>query len=362
MATPKEVLWELDPPTVGKHIVLKEYLKAWLPILGMHGDRLVFIDAFAGPGKYKGAEDGSPIIALKTAAAHSAVHRFRDLRFLFVEEDVDRAKHLEGEIAKLRGTLPANVNASVHAGSFAEVVGGLLASLRAEGRSLAPTLLMIDPFGVKGVPLTVLEEFLRHPRTELLISFMAESMRRFATTDEFEPHLDLLYGNADWRACRTDGKKMEALFEETLRNVGAKYVLRFRVKDGDRHIYTLFFATKHPLGCDKMKQAMWKAAPDGSFHYEPSAAAMANYQLQFFDLDQQSMMKTILTTFADHGALSIEDVLEWARGDQTLHHSGQVKSALRQLEKLGRLRVLDAPPKRRRGDFPDGTLFEVLAS
>lgn len=358
MATPKELLWELDPPTVGKHIVLKEYLKAWLPILGMQG-RLVFIDGFAGPGKYKGGEDGSPIIALQTAATHSSVHRFRDLRFLFVEEDVDRAKHLDGEIAKLRGTLPASFHATVHAGSFADVVGGLLKSLRAEGRSLAPTLLMIDPFGVKGVPHTVLEEFLRHSKTELLISFMAESMRRFATTDEFEPHLDLLYGKADWRACRSDGKKLEGLFEETLRKVGAKYVLRFRVKHGDRHIYTLFFATKHPLGCDKMKQAMWKAAPDGSFRYEPSAAAVAQQQLQFFSLDQQSMMKAIVDVFAV-GAIRIEDVKKWSQGDQTLHHSGQFKGALRQLEKAGRLRILEAPPKRRRGDFPDGTRFEVL--
>ena len=50
MAVPRQVVWELEPHTRGKHIILREYFKAWLPILGMRGERLVFIDGFAGPG------------------------------------------------------------------------------------------------------------------------------------------------------------------------------------------------------------------------------------------------------------------------------------------------------------------------
>lgn len=44
-------LWDMEPHTHGKHIVLRAYLNAWLPILGMTQGRILFIDAFAGPGQ-----------------------------------------------------------------------------------------------------------------------------------------------------------------------------------------------------------------------------------------------------------------------------------------------------------------------
>lgn len=49
---PKTTLWPLEPHTVGKHEVLRNYLKAWLPIMLSSNDRVLFIDAFAGPGRY----------------------------------------------------------------------------------------------------------------------------------------------------------------------------------------------------------------------------------------------------------------------------------------------------------------------
>ena len=60
MATPKDTLWELDPHTLGKHLVLRAYLDAWLPVMGSWQGRLLFIDGFAGPGEYEGGEEGSP--------------------------------------------------------------------------------------------------------------------------------------------------------------------------------------------------------------------------------------------------------------------------------------------------------------
>ena len=68
---PKDTVWERDPHTEGKHLVLRHYLNAWLPILGSWNGRIVFLDGFAGPGEYKGGEDGSPIVALKAFAEHA---------------------------------------------------------------------------------------------------------------------------------------------------------------------------------------------------------------------------------------------------------------------------------------------------
>ena len=57
---PLDTLWELDPHTLGKHLVLRAYLDAWLPVMGSWQGRLLFIDGFAGPGEYEGGEEGSP--------------------------------------------------------------------------------------------------------------------------------------------------------------------------------------------------------------------------------------------------------------------------------------------------------------
>src|SRR5207248_1377177 len=79
-------LWPLGEHTPGKHLVLRNYLNAWLPILGMTQDRIVFIDGFAGPGEYSGGEPGSPIIALRALKEHVAKGKFTaEVKFVFVE-------------------------------------------------------------------------------------------------------------------------------------------------------------------------------------------------------------------------------------------------------------------------------------
>jgi three-Cys-motif partner protein len=66
MAKPTETLWEIEPHTKAKHEILRRYLGAWFPILGSKIPKIVYIDGFCGPGRYKGGEEGSPIIAIRT--------------------------------------------------------------------------------------------------------------------------------------------------------------------------------------------------------------------------------------------------------------------------------------------------------
>ena len=60
-------VWPAEPHTLAKHAILKEYLKAWMPILSRQsarvhapGREVLFVDGFAGPGRYSGGEPGSP--------------------------------------------------------------------------------------------------------------------------------------------------------------------------------------------------------------------------------------------------------------------------------------------------------------
>jgi len=73
MAAPRTTIWEMQPHTRAKHAILRQYLQAWISILTQGGfPNILYIDGFAGPGRYAGGEDGSPIIAIKSALEHAA--------------------------------------------------------------------------------------------------------------------------------------------------------------------------------------------------------------------------------------------------------------------------------------------------
>ena|SRR5438094_3570688 len=109
MASPKKTLWPLEPHTRGKHLVLKFYLDAWLPILGTRSGRILFIDGFAGPGEYSGGEAGSPMIALNAFTTHTARSKIEaEVVFFFIEKDADRAAHLKKLVAERGRGCPEN--------------------------------------------------------------------------------------------------------------------------------------------------------------------------------------------------------------------------------------------------------------
>jgi three-Cys-motif partner protein len=95
VTAPIKTVWPLEAHTRAKHEILRRYLEAWSAILSFGGfPTIAYVDGFAGPGVYDGGEDGSPIIALKSALIHQAKIK-TELRFLFIEKDEGRATRLE---------------------------------------------------------------------------------------------------------------------------------------------------------------------------------------------------------------------------------------------------------------------------
>ena len=90
---PRTTKWPLEPHTLGKHLVLENYLQAWLPIMTKWNERVLFIDAFAGPGEYERGERGSPVIALQALIEHRALKQMRnEIVFLFIEKIKARSR------------------------------------------------------------------------------------------------------------------------------------------------------------------------------------------------------------------------------------------------------------------------------
>lgn len=278
MSGPKQTLWAIEPHTQAKHEILQRYLHAWLPIISAYNSRVVFIDGFAGPGEYSGGEEGSPILAMRALIEHAHAHAIRStVSFIFFESDAKRAAHLEGAISPFRAKLPSGSTASVHHGEFSPLLTGVLDQIGVSGRQLAPSLVFIDPFGVSGVPMELVRRVMATPSCEVLINFMVGYAHRFITAPEFEPHLNIIFGTHSW----LDGRSMNGhervdflrrmyLHELQRKDVGgsARYARAFSMLDRkNQPIYDLVFATNHPVGIDRMKDALWKIDKNGGGRY-----------------------------------------------------------------------------------------------
>src|SRR5579862_5733128 len=193
VAVPKDTIWAIEPHTSAKHQILRKYLDAWLLILGTYNKRVVYVDGFAGPGRYTGGEPGSPIVALEAALTHQAKLP-SELVFLFIEKENDRADHLEGEIAKLK--LTSSFKVEVERGTFADKLGKMLDTLDSTSSQIAPTFALIDPFGFSGIPYALIQRLLSKNKCEVLVTVMVDSINRWLThpVETIRAHITETFG------------------------------------------------------------------------------------------------------------------------------------------------------------------------
>jgi three-Cys-motif partner protein len=190
--------WDCPPHTKAKHQMLSRYLGGWYPILSSWNGRVVFLDGFAGRGRYNDGSEGSPLIALRTLLDHQffARMRHREFVFLFIEANYQNAQSLEYEIDAFkaaRAPWPDSVKAYVINEKFDVTANSMLGTLREQKKNLAPTFAFVDPFGYSGLPMDVLAELLSYPHAEVFVNFMVGHVQRFIRRDGQENAMRSLF-------------------------------------------------------------------------------------------------------------------------------------------------------------------------
>ncbi len=366
MSLPKDTLWKLNPHTKGKHLVLRNYLQAWFPILASVNKRITFIDGFAGPGEYQDNEPGSPLIALNTLREHGHLEKIgAEIRFIFIEAKSDRAEHLGKLIDTLRPELPKNVFVDVYHAEFSDQLQSMFRYLDeqelGQDKQFAPTFLMIDPFGVKGVPMSVVTKLLAFRSCEVYVSLMYEAINRHLNTPEYEEHMDELFGFPEWRKANefpvSNARRsyIHDLYRDRLKSAGARYVTHFKLYEGNRHVYSIFFGTNHLKGCERMKQAIWKVVPFGNFAFREGDSGLGLFGNE---PNTEPLQEQLRNHFGLESPVRIETLLDFMRSDATQFHPGHLKSkTLRPMEAAGKLEIVNSKPSRRKFTYPDGTMI-----
>jgi three-Cys-motif partner protein len=355
LAEIKETVWPIEPHTKAKHQILEEYLKAWFPILSRWQGRVLYLDGFAGPGIYSGGEEGSPIIALRTALTHTQASRFREIVFLFIERNQERADTLRRIIREKFANLPKNLVYEVQSAEFATTLEKGLDDLEKQGAKLAPTFAFLDPFGFSGFPLRVVKRLLGYEKSETLITFMVGFVKRFAS--EQPDALNELLGTDEWMRIPdlTDSAQRErqwiVLYENQLRAAGAKYVRSFQmIGERNQTIYYLVYATKHPKGMTVMKNAMWKVDRRGTYRFSDITDPGQRYIIDYSQKDMwiPAAAKMVHVRFRGQ-TISCEEVDNFVTIETQYRF---LKKILQHLEASGR--ISNVTGRKKAKSFPDG--------
>jgi three-Cys-motif partner protein len=347
----------LDPHTAAKHEILRRYIQAWAPILSQGNfPQIVFVDGFAGPGRYSKGEEGSPVIAVKAVVEQPRPIKAK-VDFHFIELDKRRAEHLGTEIAALK--LPANITTEIHAGrSFQDAFPEVWKRYDPRpGRARPPTFVFIDPFGFK-IPLSYVAQVLRAQSCEVLITFMFEEINRFLSQGQQPDNFDELFGCSDWRKginIRVPSERIKFLHDlyqrQLIQAAKARYVRSFAMRNERNTMdYFLFFATNNELGLKKMKEAMWRVDESGTYSF--SDATDTDQAVLFaVEPDRALLSRLVANRFAD-SETTPTDIERFVVRD-TAFRETHYKKVLRALEEEGTIIPVNPPAKRRPGTYAD---------
>ena len=364
MAAPKTTTWDLEPHSRAKHEILRRYLQAWMGILGRAGyPEFVYIDGFAGPGRYSKGEAGAPVLSLEVALDHQ--HGIgSSITFLFVERRSDRAKVLRQVLDEIER--PPRFDVQVKSDStFEQAVGKLLDDYVAKGQRPPPILAFIDPFGWKGVPFQLVQRILSYPSCETLITFMYEEINRFVKLPEQEQNFDAFFGTHKWREgiqmtipAQRNRFSHDLYLSQLHQKAGVKYVRSFEMRnDTDVTEYYLFFATNNILGLKKMKESMWRVDPSGEFKFSDASNPR---QLVLFGREPQFdiLRGQVIERF--HGQeTTVGDVEKFVVEETAFRETHYKKQVLRILEtsEPPQLLPINPPAHRLPGQYPDPSLI-----
>lgn len=278
-------------PSVFKHALLDRYVPPFAGMTGSKavGRRVVFLDGYAGQGRYDNGDAGSAEKILKMATAQKAAAGLSWTCF-FVEQDKTSAASLHDVVAEYAAQ---GVQAYDHRGDVLDVLDQVVQT--AAG---CPLFAFLDPCGL-GLPFQNLTELLCGPRkpdwppTEVLLNFSLDAVRRIGG-HVLSPHgnettlerMDAAVGGDWWRAHFQSGvtdaavTAVRAGFADRLERATGMYVVPVPVRraPGHKPIYDLMFGTRSPYGLwvfgdavARSTQAWWDTLEEVEAEEDPDA-------------------------------------------------------------------------------------------
>jgi three-Cys-motif partner protein len=176
-----------------KSAIVKQYFWAWakvmLPLVSKRPDgRIAYIDLFAGPGLYKDGTKSTPLLVLESAIADPKMRE--RLVTIFNDGAAENAENLGNAVRTCSGIETLKYQPRVASVQVGQEIAHLLASV-----DLVPTFLFIDPWGYKGVSLSLIGSVLRNWGSDCVVFFNYNCINMALNNEAVEPHMNDLFGS-----------------------------------------------------------------------------------------------------------------------------------------------------------------------
>lgn len=275
-------------PSVFKHALLDKYVPQFAGMTGSRraGHRVVFLDGYAGRGRYANGEPASAERILMMAQAQHASVGLAWTCF-FVEQDPDSAAALDAVVAQY---VAAGVSATAHHDDVLDVLGEVQSA--AVG---CPLFVFLDPCGL-GIPFDRLvgllngERKAQWPPTEFLLNFSLDAVRRIGGhvtsprgSETTMKRMDDAVRGPWWREhfAGFSDEAVEAVvkgFSDRLRDATGMHLVSVPVRRAPRRkpVYHLIFGTRAQHGLwvfgdavARSTQAWWDTLEEVEAEREP---------------------------------------------------------------------------------------------
>lgn len=372
----------IPPHSEAKHEILKRYLDAWTQIFAHSSkfDKVLYVDGFAGKGKYENqTKEGSPYKIIRSCL--DAVSKIRvknqKIEFLIVLNDIKKDFFYELQ-TNLNNDFGNNSDISIGINGFIDDSKPIkvlisnddfkeLSKELLELEQRVPSLIFIDPYGFNELFLEDLSGFMNSQSSELIITFDSGHLGRFFLTHpskKIQKKMIEIFGenfkeklqNLILPSNSNNFLKVIKIFEEALKE-SIKYVRSFRMIGYKNDVkYDLVFCTNSFTGLKRMKEAMWKESPDGSYYFadNQSQATMLFNSPNYARLEQ-----LILSQFSGKKNIRIEEIENFVVIETEFRETHIKRQILKPLEEQNKIMVVRSKRKRK-GSFPEGTLIDFL--
>lgn len=360
MAT-KSFFSETGDQSVVKTAIVTKYFWAWANVISsslikLGGNRIAYLDLFAGPGRYEDGTDSTPLLILQQAIENERMQKM--LVTIFNDKDEKSVRSLSKAIDNLAGVNKLSHKPIV----WNEEVGDEMVKLFAQ-MNLVPTLFFVDPWGYKGLSLELVNAVVKNWACECIFFFNYNRVSMGLGNKLVKKHMDALFGEeaADELRLKIEGLSpndrelaiVEALCQ-ALNPSGKRFVLPFRFRDsrGTRTSHHLIFVSKNFKGYEIMKDVMAKESsshPQGvpSFEYSPADSRFPTLFEMARPLDD--LQGLLLEVFAGRNLQMADIYREHSVG--TPYIKRNYKKVLLEMERDGVIKT--NPAKRRKNTFAD---------
>jgi three-Cys-motif partner protein len=294
-------------------------------------------------------------------------HLFKKAECYLIEPNDNNRSRLKYNIGSIESQA-SNIDVKTIDAEFSD---GVIKALAQSGGMKGFGFFFMDPFGLKALDYTSVQEIASTPKFDCLITLMTKELIRWQDSEGHEETFKTLYGTANWKdeLQSYQPRHLETAEAEyycnRLEQDGVGYTLAYMTTRGDsiELMYDLVFTTNAKEGLEAMKESATRCGSDYTLAYAPQRADIGGFEQATLTggqiMTEEKRAKAYLVSRFAGQVLTFDEVVTKVFEDPSRRYADSLRQDYRQyLKELDNDGDVDIP-ERDRDDAPLGKHYEI---